>query len=285
MSVDKTLKIALSDYDVKEIAPKIYKINEYNLSTMFVIVGTERALAIDCGVGVGDYKAVIERLTEGKPYDLVLSHAHVDHAGGRGQFEKLYVSKRDECIIKDASLGYRKFYIIIMRYLMMFKCITFKKAVMEKVVKEPEVVTIDEGYVFDLGNKQIEVIASPGHTLGCLCFLDRADKILFSGDTFNPLMLMFLPHATTIEEYLTTTKRVLDIDGYDVLWPSHLAEFLTREDAAAISATAEKIVSHHKCNFPLPSIWIGSKAKRSIIFRPDKVRLKRKDRLKQEVNN
>lgn len=47
MSVDKTLKTQLKDYDVQEVAPKIYKINEYNLSTMFVIVGSERALCID----------------------------------------------------------------------------------------------------------------------------------------------------------------------------------------------------------------------------------------------
>ena len=100
MSVDKTLKTQLKDYDVQEVAPKIYKINEYNLSTMFVIVGSERALCIDCGTGVGDYKAVIERLVEGKPYDMVLSHGHVDHAGGREQFDKIYVSSRDKDIVK-----------------------------------------------------------------------------------------------------------------------------------------------------------------------------------------
>jgi len=30
MSVDKTLKTQLKDYDVQEVAPKIYKINEYH---------------------------------------------------------------------------------------------------------------------------------------------------------------------------------------------------------------------------------------------------------------
>ncbi len=109
MSVDKSLKIQLNDYDVQEIAPKIYKINEYNLSTMFVIVGNERALAIDCGVGVGDYKTVVEKLAEHRPYDLVLSHGHVDHAGGREQFDKIFIGKRDVEIVKDATLGYRKF--------------------------------------------------------------------------------------------------------------------------------------------------------------------------------
>lgn len=271
MSIDKTLKIALPDYDVKEIAPNIYKINEYNLSTMFVIVGSKRALVIDCGVGVGDFKGVIERLVGDLPYDLVLSHGHVDHAGGREQFEKIYIHERDIKIIKSASLLYRKFYILIMRYLMFFKCITFKKAVMKKVEKEPQLIAIAEGFVFDLGDKQIEVFESAGHTLGSICFLDRADKILFSGDTFNPMMLMFLPHATTIERYASTIDKMLQIDGYDTVWASHLSAPLTKQDCIEIGQTAQKIVKRHKINFPLPSIWITNKGNKAIIFRPDRV--------------
>lgn len=276
MSVDRSLNIQLNDYDVKEIAPKIYKINEFNLSTMFVIVGNERALAIDCGVGVGDYKSIIEKLVEGLPYDLVLSHGHVDHAGGREQFDKIFIGKKDVDIVKEATLGYRKFYILIMRYLMGFKCITFKKAKMHKVVNEPELIPVEEGHVFDLGDRTVEVLESPGHTLGCLCFFLKEDKILFSGDTFNPFMLMFLPHATTIEEYYATTVKILSLKGYDYLWPSHLKDPLTIEDAAAIAATAKKILGKQRGNFFMPSVWIASKDKRSIVYRPDRVRLKKK---------
>lgn len=62
---------------------------------------------------------------------------------------------------------------------------------MKKVEKEPELIPICEGFTFDLGDKKIEVFETPGHTEGCLCFLSRSDRIMFSGDTFNPLMLMF----------------------------------------------------------------------------------------------
>lgn len=276
MSIDKSLKIALPDYDVQEIAPKIYKINEYNLSTMFVIIGTKKALVIDCGVGVGDFRAVIENLVGDLPYDVVLSHGHVDHAGGREQFEKIYIHNRDIEIIKDASLMYRRFYILIMRYLMFFKCITFKKAIMKKVKSEPKLIPIEEGFVFDLGNKQIEVFDSAGHTLGSVCFLDKADKILFSGDTLNPMMLLFLPHSTSIEEYFETTKKVLNIKGYDNIWASHLSKSLTKKDCEGISATAEKILKKQKRNFLLPSIWITKKGSNAIIFRPDCVFKKQK---------
>ena len=95
MSVDKTLmQIGYEDYDIKEIAKNVYKINEYNLTTMFIIVGEAKALAIDCGTGVGDYKKVIEKLTKGLPYDLAITHAHVDHIGGMSQFSDFYLSKK-----------------------------------------------------------------------------------------------------------------------------------------------------------------------------------------------
>lgn len=275
MSVDKSLNVQLKDYDVQEIAAGIYKINEYNLSTMFVINGSERALVLDCGVGVGDFKAVVEKLTGGKPYDLVLTHGHVDHAGGRGQFEKLYVSPADFSEVPKATLFYRKFYIFVMRYLMFFKCITYKKAVMKKVETEPEYVPVAEGDKFELGGKTIKVFECPGHTVGSLCFLDEQEKILFSGDCFNPLLLMFLPHATTIESYINTVQKVITIDGYDKLWASHLASPLTRADAEAIGLTAQRIVKKHKFNF-LPLVAISSVNKYSIIYRLDRVRDKRK---------
>lgn len=282
MSVDKTLKTQLNDYQIDEVAPKIYKINEYNLSTMFVIVGEKRALAIDTGTGVGDYKAVIEKLTGGLPYDVVLSHGHVDHAGGRGQFDRIYIGRKDLGIVKEATAGYRKFYILIMRYLMGFRCITLKKANIRKVVREPELIPVDEGKIFDLGGRTIEIYETPGHTEGCLCFLLKEDKILFSGDTFNPLMLMFLAHATTIEEYRRSTGKILAVDGYDYLWPSHLSAPLTIEDATGIQAVADKIL-RAKHNFLLPSVFIKSLAKRSIIYRPDRIRLKRKKKAEQDV--
>ena len=133
---------------------------------------------------------------------------------------------------------------------------------------------------FDLGDKKIEVFETPGHTEGCLCFLSRSDRIMFSGDTFNPLMLMFLAHATSIEEYRETQEKLLKIDGYDVFWPSHLSAPLTREDGAGIMKTADKILKQ-KHNFFLPSIFIKTVDKMSIIYRPDHVRRKKKEKQKQ----
>ena len=96
-------------YEVTEIAENVYLINE-KTSTMFVIIGSEKALVIDCGTGIGDFKSVVESLTQGLPYDVVITHSHVDHIGGRGQFSDLYLSETDAKYIKGVNMLYRRAY-------------------------------------------------------------------------------------------------------------------------------------------------------------------------------
>lgn len=275
MSIDQSLKIKLEDYDVVEIAPKVYKINEYNLTTMFVIVGEKSALALDTGTGVGDYKAVIERLTGGLPYEVALTHGHMDHAGGRGQFEKLYVSAEDKDIVKEATVFSRRFYIFTCRYLMFFKCLKRKDAKVKKPNPEPELEVIEEGKVFDLGGRTVEVFATPGHTYGSLSYLLREDRILFSGDILNTNMLMFLAHATTIEDYHATIEKIIAMkDKFDTLWASHLSEPLPEASWLELKACTEKIMKI-KHNIPLP-IAITGYGKSVIIHRKTHVWNKRK---------
>jgi glyoxylase-like metal-dependent hydrolase (beta-lactamase superfamily II) len=45
---------------------------------------------------------------------------------------------------------------------------------------------ITAGHVFDLGDRQLEAIATPGHTRGHLVFADRAAGLLFAGDHVLP---------------------------------------------------------------------------------------------------
>jgi glyoxylase-like metal-dependent hydrolase (beta-lactamase superfamily II) len=46
-----------------------------------------------------------------------------------------------------------------------------------------DAVAVKEGDVIKIGNLNFEVIETPGHTPGGVCYLERNEKILFSGDT------------------------------------------------------------------------------------------------------
>lgn len=44
--------------------------------------------------------------------------------------------------------------------------------------------TVEDGEVIDLGGRHLEVLRVPGHAPDALSLLDRAHRILFTGDTF-----------------------------------------------------------------------------------------------------
>ncbi|MGE0077369.1 MAG: MBL fold metallo-hydrolase [Bacteroidales bacterium] len=43
--------------------------------------------------------------------------------------------------------------------------------------------TLDDGDTVKFGNTALQVIHTPGHSRGCVCFYSEPDRILFSGDT------------------------------------------------------------------------------------------------------
>lgn len=211
-------------YELKKISDNDWLINE-KLSTMFVLCGSERALVIDCGTGVGDFKSVIESITKGLPYDIAMTHSHVDHIGGRGQFSDVFVSSTDAKFIKEVTTAYRRFYTF-------FNAITgnIVRGVHIKPVKaEPTVHTIKEGDVFSLGDRHIKVIETPGHTVGSVSFLDIESRTIYIGDVANEFLFMWLPHCTSIDKMNLTIKKILNIDGYDTVWASHHTEPFKKE--------------------------------------------------------
>ena len=64
-----------------------------------------------------------------------------------------------------------------------------RPADIRRIQKMPKCLPLKEGMVFELGGRSIEVIETPGHTSGGCCFLDRKERILFSGDACNGNLL------------------------------------------------------------------------------------------------
>ena len=48
----------------------------------YLIEGDDKAILLDTGFGYGDLKAFVDTLTT-LPYEVILTHGHPDHAGGR----------------------------------------------------------------------------------------------------------------------------------------------------------------------------------------------------------
>src|SRR3990172_12561622 len=72
----------------------IYLIDEPGQVASFLIIGQERALLIDTGLGIGDIYEEVKRFYLSEPL-VINTHAHLDHIGGNNQLKDTAIHGAD----------------------------------------------------------------------------------------------------------------------------------------------------------------------------------------------
>lgn len=171
-----------------EIEQGIYEIDEFDCVSIFVIVGTKRALVIDTGTGIGDLRWVIENKITNKPYDVVISHGHGDHNGGAGFFDEVWVHEADwdwNVAGVSPTLEFRRDYASIIQTREGKHYDYDLVTDIRPWEKEPEKKKLADGQKFDLGGRIVTAIHCPGHTPGQMVFLDDLTGTLLVSDACN----------------------------------------------------------------------------------------------------
>ena len=179
-------------YTASKVAEGVWTIVESAATpvNIYLVEGKASALLIDTGYGYGDLKAYVKTLTQ-LPLIVVNTHGHGDHNGNNSQFSKIYAHSADFNML-NASYNKEK----------------RKKAVASgEAVAPPVLMPVKEGYIFNLGDRKLEVIEVPGHTRGSICLLDTKNRILFAGDNTNTLVWLFLKDCTPLEVYLKSLQK------------------------------------------------------------------------------
>ena len=172
---------------VHEIAKDTYLINEFGLCNHYVLVGSERALVIDCGMGYYDMVALIATITD-KPYDVIITHGHPDHAGMMHQFDQVYMNEADLPLLPWAAktdFNLDEFIWNNRLHVGDWQVWEVTEDMINRGHKDTKVLPLHEGDVFDLGNRKITAWALSGHTQGCMYFIDDMSRIAFTGDCCN----------------------------------------------------------------------------------------------------
>ena len=61
-------------YPMVQIKKNTWEIDEFDCASIFLLIGTEKAMVIDCGMGIGDLRGAIEMITD-KPLICVIPTA------------------------------------------------------------------------------------------------------------------------------------------------------------------------------------------------------------------
>ena len=147
---------------------KIFKIGLIGTNTYLLIdENSKEAIIIDLA---GDYQEIKDELTKynAKLKYVLNTHGHFDHVLGDYDIQKefgipIYVHEDDKYMVENLP-----------KQLEMFGFVN-------NTLAPEKIETFVENDIFKIGENEIKVIHTPGHTPGSSCFL--LGKNLFSGDT------------------------------------------------------------------------------------------------------
>jgi glyoxylase-like metal-dependent hydrolase (beta-lactamase superfamily II) len=204
-------RVVVSDawFEVYKVAPRVFAIYEPHQAEEtigYLILGDTRALLFDTGMGISDVKKLTAELTK-LPIVVLNSHTHDDHVGGNWQFETVYGMDTEFTRVNaqgsraDAQAEIAPDQI----------CGELPKGFDAKTyATKPWRITrlVDDGDKIELGNRTLEIVGTPGHTPDAICLLDRANRLLFTGDTYYPAPIWLFRPETDLNAYVASTKRI-----------------------------------------------------------------------------
>ena len=218
-------------YPFKEIADQTYEIGEFDCASIFLLIGAEKAMLIDTGIGIGDLRGFVRSKTD-LPVMVCITHDHGDHVGGASAFTDVYVHPKDMVDFTSGggiglSVAGRVGYI---RWIAEREKGVYPYNLAEDVTEWgpcPALHPLADGQVIDLGGRRVTVYACPGHTPGSITFLDENSRTLFLGDACNCNLLLRgggrgSHRFTSIEKALSSLKRLHSLrPQYDRFFNGH----------------------------------------------------------------
>ena len=259
----KSLQRVLPDdpwFEIYKVAPGVFAIYEPHQAEetiSYLIVGTKQAVLFDTGMGISDIHKVTTKLTS-RPVVVLNSHTHDDHVGGNWQFTFVYgmdtgfTRKNAKGSREDAQAEIAPDQL----------CGDLPKGFNPKAyATKPWRIShfIRDGFKVNLGGRTLEVLSTPGHTPDSISLLDRANGLLFTGDTYYPAPIWLFRPETDLDAYVNSVKRlaalvpnlklVLGAHNIPAAEPSVLSRLVTaiqavRSDQGTVKPAGEGKVIH-----------------------------------------
>lgn len=211
-------------FEVYRITPRVFALYEpgqFEEVISYLIVGDNRAVLFDTGLGIGDIRAAATALTN-RPITVINSHAHYDHIGGNHAFSD--IRGRQTAFSRARETGAPT--AEVSAYL---SPAWLSRPLPEGVDRDQYRIegytvsaAIGDGDTLDLGGITLTALHTPGHTDDSLCLIDSANGLLFTGDTFYPAALYTHIDGAGLDAYASSLARLARTAGeLTLILPGH----------------------------------------------------------------
>ncbi len=200
-------------FEVYKIEPGVFAIYEPHQAEeviSYLIIGTKQAVLFDTGMGIADIHNLVSRMTS-RPIVVLNSHTHNDHVGGNWQFP--FIFGMDTDFTRANAKGSREDAQSELGPDMLCGDLpkNFNRA---SYATKPWKISlaVHDGFKINLGGRTVEIIATPGHTPDAICLIDRANGLLFTGDTYYPAPIWLYRPETNLDAYVASVKRIAALE-------------------------------------------------------------------------
>lgn len=234
-------------FAVQRLFEGTYLIGEPMHVNSYLIVGSERAVLFDTGVGVENIRTTVETLTD-KPVLAVNSHHHFDHVGGNEYFDDLAIHRLGAELVqrgptRSQLLNYWAGFADYFAEYQVFRAMDaalFQVLAPEMQMRSlpkhfdvtaprftPSIPTrlLEDGEMLNLGDRQLEVLHTPGHSVDSICLFEKASQTLFTGDTIDTGPIYAQLAGASVEAFAQSVKRLAGLSGVDTLLSAHGARY------------------------------------------------------------
>ncbi len=240
-------------FTVEPLDARTYAISEYGhweKVHSFLLLGDEKAALIDTGIGIDDIKRITDQLTH-LPIVVITTHVHWDHIGSHCSFESVYVHKaeKDWLVNGIKGLPIEQIRQDVGRDLTVLPPRTFDAQTYRPFQGEPTGVMHDQD-MFDLGNRTLRILHTPGHSPGHVVIHDETNNYLFTGDLLYTDEPIYAFYPTTNPLHLVESlERISKIKHLQKVYGSHHKLGIDPSILKEVAQAVEYLRSNHLIAF------------------------------------
>jgi glyoxylase-like metal-dependent hydrolase (beta-lactamase superfamily II) len=205
----------------------------------FLVLGDERALLFDSGMGIGSILSEVREITP-LPLLVVNSHHHYDHRGGNAELAPHAVAiavhpagvdahdeapahwradyetvahRMEKRFDEFAQLDHETFFTLMEAQTV--RPVPDLSSWRIPAVRPTRV--LEDGELLDLGGRTLRVLHTPGHSPDGLCLWDETTGSLLAGDTLLAAAFWVHSEESSVDVFAGTTARLAELPARQVL--------------------------------------------------------------------